>query len=55
LRARWNEWATSMTRMRMGFSDKNLGSNWVKMGSFSFFEKVEIGEIVNVYWGVCIF
>jgi hypothetical protein len=27
-----------------GFSDKN----WVKMGSFSFFEKVEMGEIVNV-------
>jgi hypothetical protein len=25
-----------------------LGSNWVKLGSFSFFEKVEIGEIVNV-------
>jgi hypothetical protein len=36
--------ATSMTRMWIGFSDKN----WVKMGSFSFFEKVEIGEIVNV-------
>jgi hypothetical protein len=33
-----------MTRMRIGFSDKN----WVKLGSFSFFEKVEIGGIVNV-------
>jgi hypothetical protein len=33
-----------MPRMRMSFSD----TNWVKMGSFSFFEKVEIGEIVNV-------
>ena len=31
-------------RMRMDFSE----TNWVKMGSFSFFEKVEIGEIVNV-------
>ena len=40
--------AISMARMRMGFSDTKLGSNWVKMGSFSFFEKVEIGEIVNV-------
>jgi len=27
---------------------QKLGWNWVKMGSFSFFEKVEIGEIVNV-------
>jgi len=25
-----------------------LGLNWVKMGSFSFFEKVESGEIINV-------
>jgi len=25
------------------------------MGSFSFFEKVEIGEIVNVYMVICIF
>ena len=25
-----------------------LGSIWVKMGSFSFFEKNEIGYIVNV-------
>jgi hypothetical protein len=31
-------------RMRMGFSD----TNWVKLGSFSYFEKVAIGEIVNV-------
>jgi hypothetical protein len=22
---------------------KKMGSNWVKLGSFSFFEKVEIG------------
>jgi hypothetical protein len=26
---------------------EKLGSKWVKLGSFSFFEKVEIGEIVN--------
>jgi len=29
-------------------SKRWLGSNWVKLGSFSFFEKVEMGEIVNV-------
>jgi len=34
--------------MRMSFSDTNWVQNWVKLGSFSFFEKVEIGEIVNV-------
>jgi len=34
--------------MRMGFSDINWVQNWVKLGSFSFFEKVEIGEITNV-------
>ena len=31
-----------------GFSDTNWVQNWVKLGSFSFFEKVEIDEIVNV-------
>jgi hypothetical protein len=31
-------------RRSPNFSD----TNWVKLGSFSFFEKVEIGEIVNV-------
>ena len=34
---------------------KKMGSNWVKLGSFSFFEKAEIGEIVNVYIVICIF
>jgi hypothetical protein len=37
-------WQMGDGRWEVGFSDKN----WVKMGSFSFFEKVEIGEIVNV-------
>jgi hypothetical protein len=32
-----------------------MGLNWVKLGSFSFFEKVEIGKIINVLKGICIF
>ncbi len=35
-------------RRSPNFSDTNWVQNWVKMGSFSFFEKVEIGEIINV-------
>jgi hypothetical protein len=40
--------AATCRRSPHAFRDTKLGWNWVKLGSFSFFEKVEIGEIVNV-------